>query len=71
MGYLRYNDDGEEEYDPFGDKEVERQYYESPNDTNYRHWQEQNAYNKKHGYPPVEYKPLDDWWDPDTDELNH
>lgn len=57
--------------DPWGDKEMERQKYESPNQTNYRHWEEQNEKAKQRGERPVEYKPLDDWWDDSRDELNH
>ena len=57
--------------DPWGDKEMERQKWESPNSTNYRHWEEENEKSIKETGRPIVYKPLDDYWDPDRDDFNH
>lgn len=56
--------------DPWGFEEEDKQKHESPNQTNYRHWEEQNERAKSRGERPIEYKPLPDtWWH--DDELNH
>jgi hypothetical protein len=65
---MSYDDD--DLYDPWGFKEEEKQKYESPYQTNYRHWKEDNEKSLKIGQGEVEYKPLDDNWD-FNDELNH
>ena len=57
--------------DPWGDKEIEQQRWESPEATNYRHWQEKCERDKKQGYKENPYKPLDDWWQEDRDEYNY
>ncbi len=56
--------------DPWGDEEMEQRQKESPSSTNYRHWKEKCERDKKEGYPPEPYKPLDDNWT-DRDELNY